>query len=55
MGKRALAATVLLVGVVAAQDGAAWKLPAAGPEVLLKLKLSKRTYILGGRATTRAC
>ncbi|MCZ6572997.1 MAG: hypothetical protein O7C98_07495 [Planctomycetota bacterium] len=47
MGKRALAATVLLVGVVAAQDGAAWKLPAAGPEVLLKLKLSKRTYILG--------
>ncbi len=33
MGKRALVATVLLAGVVAAQDGAAWKLPDAGPYV----------------------
>ncbi len=50
MGKRALVATVLLAGVVAAQDGAAWKLPAAGPEVLLRLEHSKRSYFLGRRA-----
>ena len=47
MSRPVLVVTMLLAGVVAAQDGAAWKLPDAGPEILLKLEHSKRSYFLG--------